>query len=53
MKTDYGKQQYALHTEGDVPIVESQSDWTPIQRDFLLYSLEHHEPDEDDIPDHP
>jgi len=45
--SDYGKEQYMVHK--DVPIARTQSEMTPLQRRFIGYAKQHHEPDPDDF----
>jgi hypothetical protein len=45
-----GQSSYVAHKELNVPICESQSEWTPLQRIFLEHAAKHRQ-DESDAPD--
>lgn len=50
-RTSLGYQQYALHSELDVSLVDSQDDLCPIQKRFLLYAHDYYGPDDEELPD--
>jgi len=45
-----GQSSYVAHKELNVPICESQAEWTPLQRIFLEHAAKHRQ-DESDAPD--
>jgi len=53
VQSDIGELTYHGQTEWNVRFVESQADWSPIQRNFLALAADYYGPDESEIPDEP
>jgi hypothetical protein len=51
VQSDIGEQTWTAHYELDVPIVESQRKWTPLQRNFLMLAADEYAPDPPDKTD--
>lgn len=50
MQSDLGEQTWNAHQHFGVTIVDSQAEWTPLQRNFLALAHDEHEPDPPKTP---
>jgi len=50
MKSDLGEKTWRAHNDLGVKICDSQAEWTPIQREFLMLAFNEYEADETDLP---
>lgn len=50
VQSDLGYKTWMAHYELDVPICDSQTEWTPLQREFLIEAFDEYGPDKSNIP---
>jgi len=53
VQSDLGEMTYNAHKHLNVPLTESQTDWTPLQRNFLFLAHDEYGPDTSSVPNKP
>lgn len=48
VQSDIGEQTWNAHYDLDIKIVETQAEWTPMQRNFLMMAAAEYGPDAPD-----